>query len=282
MTVYRLSIDHLVIAARTLEEGARFVSSRLGCDMTEGGAHVLMRTHNRLLNLWGGVYLEVIAIDPAAAHTEPPRPRLFSLDDPAMQKRLEAGPQLVHWVARMDRPKSLSRYQSQYPSRIPPVIEMARGDNKWHLSVADNGAFPAWQGAGDGLLPSLIQWESSRHPGTLLPETGIALKSLTGFHARAHLISEQLAWLGATHLMHVEVTDGPPGLVAEFELSDGLTVTIGEAPKAAETETKTDAAAVDETAKPIRKRAKAKKVDATLTDDNPDMAVTETSPANER
>ncbi len=32
--------------------------------MAGGGAHPLMRTHNRLLNLWGGVYLEVIAIDP--------------------------------------------------------------------------------------------------------------------------------------------------------------------------------------------------------------------------
>ncbi len=62
-----LKLDHLVIAARTLDEGARYVAARLGVETAAGGAHPLMRTHNRLLNLYGGAYLEVIAIDPAAA-----------------------------------------------------------------------------------------------------------------------------------------------------------------------------------------------------------------------
>src|ERR1700712_1998311 len=115
MNAFPLRIDHLVIAARTLEEGARFVSSRFGCEMTAAGAHPSMRTHNRLLNLWNGVYLEVIAIDPYAGilQTDAPRARLFALDDPAMQKRLETGPQLMHWVACVDRPKSLGRWQAQ-------------------------------------------------------------------------------------------------------------------------------------------------------------------------
>ncbi len=242
MTVNPLRIDHLVIAARSLDEGAQFVASTLGCEMTAGGAHPSMRTHNRLLNLWNGVYLEVISIDPGATRPvsmDTPRPRLFALDDPALQQRLDAGPQLVHWVARVDRPRSLGRWQAQYPSRIEPVVAMSRGDNRWQLTVSDDGAFPAWQGAGDGLLPSLIQWDSHRHPGSMLPETGIALTSLTGFHARAHLISEQLAWLGATSLMNVEFTGGPPRLVAQFELPDGSTVTIGDSPTAAPDESPT-------------------------------------------
>ncbi|KND55166.1 hypothetical protein BPUN_3119 [Candidatus Paraburkholderia kirkii] len=197
MTEYRLKLDHLVIAARTLEEGAQFVAGKLGVETVPGGAHPLMRTHNRLLNLWGGAYLEVIAIDPLAAAAELPRPRLFALDDPAMQRRLEEhGPQLVHWVARVGRPKSLVRWREQYPERIAPVAAMPRGGNTWGLTVPDDGAFPAWRGAGDGVLPSLIQWDTPRHPSGALPEAGIALRSLMGFHPEAAAISEQLAWLG--------------------------------------------------------------------------------------
>jgi hypothetical protein len=257
MTAHPLHLDHLVIAARTLEEGADFIAAKLGVEMTGGGAHPLMRTHNRLLNLWGGAYLEVIAIDPNAEPIETPRPRLFALDDPAQRKRLEAGPQLVHWVVRVNRPKLLTRWQAQYPERIPAVVPLTRGGNTWDLTVPADGAFPAWQGAGDGLLPSLIQWDTPQHPSESLPETGIALKSLTGFHPRAHLISEQLAWLGASHLMQVEVTAGTPVLVAEFELADGSIVTLGESAESIEAVRQSEVAP----AKPARKRARSKKTE---------------------
>ena len=257
MTAHPLQLDHLVIAARTLEEGADFIAAKLGVEMTGGGAHPLMRTHNRLLNLWGGAYLEVIAIDPNAEPIDTPRPRLFALDDPAQRKRLEAGPQLVHWVAGVKRPKALTRWQAQYPERIPAVVAMTRGGNAWGLTVSGDGAFPAWQGAGDGLLPSLIQWDTPLHPSESLPETGIALKSLTGFHPRAHLISEQLAWLGVSHLMQVEVTTGTPVLVAEFELADGSIVTLGESAESIEALKQAEVTP----AKPARKRAKSRKTE---------------------
>jgi hypothetical protein len=266
MNLHSLQLDHLVIAARTLDEGARFIADKLGVETVEGGAHPLMRTHNRLLNVWGGMYLEVLAIDPDAdsSSAETPRPRLFAMDDPALQARLGSGPQLVHWVGRVDRPKSLGRWQSQYPERIAPVVAMTRGANTWNLTVPDDGAFPSWQGAGDGLLPSLIQWDTPRHPGDTLPETGIALKSLTGFHPRANLVSEQLAWLGASHLMRVEVTEGAPVLVAEFELPDGSIVTIGESIESTKMAESADAA------KRSRKRMQSANIEteAAISDDD--------------
>ena len=277
MTAHSLQLDHLVIAARTLEEGADFIAAKLGVEMTGGGAHPLMRTHNRLLNLWGGAYLEVIAIDPDAESIETPRPRLFALDDPAQRERLEAGPQLVHWVVRVNRPKLLTRWQAQYAERIPAVVPMTRGANAWNLTIPVDGTFPAWQGAGDGLLPSLIQWDTPQHPSESLPETGIALKSLTGFHPRAHLISEQLAWLGVSHLMQVEVTVGTPVLVAEFELADGSIVTLGESAEAIEAAKQPEVAP----AKAARKRAKSKKTeDATAANDT-DAPVETAEPAQD-
>ncbi len=184
-----------------------------------------MRTRNRLLNLWGGVYLEVIAIDPdadASASGTEPRPRLFALDDPSTHARLESGPHLSHWVARVERPKNLTRWQAQYPERIAPVVPMTRGDFTWALTVTDDGAFPAWQGAGDGIVPSLIQWDTPRHPSDVLPETGLALKSLKGFHPQAEVVRAQLDWLGAAHLITLDTTTDAASLVAEIETPAGL------------------------------------------------------------
>ncbi|MGF6465912.1 hypothetical protein QFZ89_001070 [Paraburkholderia youngii] len=220
-----ISLDHLVVSARTLDEGVQYVADTLGVAPAGGGAHPLMRTHNRLLGLWGGVYLEVIAIDPRAAADTPggtaPRPRLFALDDPATQARLENGPYLSHWVARVERPKRLVTWQAQYPQRIAPVVPMTRGDFTWGLTVPDDGSFPAWQGAGDGVLPSLIQWDSTRHPSQSLAPTNLALKALKAVHPRPELIGEQLRWLGAAHLLDVQPTDGAAALVAEFETPEG-------------------------------------------------------------
>ena len=123
MSVSRLALDHLVVSARTLEEGVQYVADTLGVAPAGGGAHPLMRTHNRLLNLWGGAYLEVIAADPHAPSTQAgTRGRLFALDDPATRARLESGPYLSHWVARVEPPKSLERWRAQYPDRIAELV----------------------------------------------------------------------------------------------------------------------------------------------------------------
>ena len=229
MTAQKLHLDHLVITARTLDEGTQYVADTLGVAPAGGGAHPLMRTHNRLLNLWGGVYLEVIAIDPeadaraaAGATGTEPRPRLFALDEPATHERLTNGPYLSHWVARVERPKDLVRWQEQYPERIAPVVPMSRGDFTWGLTVPADGAFPAWQGAGDGIVPSLIQWDTPRHPSEVLPQTGLALKSLKGFHPQADVVGAQLEWLGVAHLITLGMTADAPSLVAEFETPAGL------------------------------------------------------------
>ncbi len=219
MTARSLHLDHLVVAARTLDEGAQFVADTLGVEPVAGGAHPLMRTHNRLLNLSGGAYLEVIAIDPDARPAPgPQRARLFALDDPATHERLANGPYLAHWVVRVERPRSLVRWQAQYPERIAPLVPMTRGDLAWQLSVPDDGAFPGPRGAGDGLAPTLIQWDTPLHPAARLPATGLRLKSLAGFHPRADDVAAELDWLGVSDLIRLAATDGAPALAADIEI----------------------------------------------------------------
>ncbi|SDH81353.1 VOC family protein [Paraburkholderia phenazinium] len=231
MTAHTLQLDHLVISARTLDEGTQYVADTLGVAPAGGGAHPLMRTHNRLLNLWGGGYLEVIAIDPEAeapASDAAARPRVFALDAPKTHARLASGPYLSHWVVRVDRPRNLPRWQAQYPQRIPPVVPMSRGAFTWALAVPDDGAFPSWQGAGDGIVPTLIQWDTAQHPSAVLPETGLALKSLKAVHPQAETVEAHLRWLGAAHLIAVSAPPEAEGaaaeaaLVAEIETPAGL------------------------------------------------------------
>lgn len=222
MAAHSLTLDHLVVAARTLEEGVAYVADTLGIEPAGGGAHPSMRTHNRLFGLWGRAYLEVIAADPDAPAPADgrPRPRLFGLDDPATHARLEQGPYLAHWVARVDRPRELGLWQRQYPARIARVVPMTRGDFGWRLTVPDDGALPAWQGAGDGVLPSLIQWSGARHPCDALPHGDVALTALKAAHPRADTVREQLVWLNAAHLLELDAGE-TPALAAEFDTPRG-------------------------------------------------------------
>ena len=159
-------LDHLVVAARTLDEGAAWVRERLGAECVRGGKHATMGTHNRLLGLGRATYLEVIAIDPDAPR--PTRPRWFELDTPAMQARLAQGPALVHW---MQRTRDLEAELRDYPADVR-IQSFSRNSLRWRLALTPDGSFPA-----GGTLPTLIQWEGA-HPCDSLPDSGIRLESL--------------------------------------------------------------------------------------------------------
>ena len=170
--------DHLVVAARTLEEGAAWVEARLGVAPVPGGKHATMGTHNRLLGLGASAYLEVIAIDPEAP--PPARPRWFALDTPAMRARLARGPALIHWVVRSADIEAAAR---ACPDRLE-ILALSRGDYRWRIGVPPDGRLP-----GDGRSPTIIQWEGDKHPAQALPESGCRLVALdtSGSSPRARL-----------------------------------------------------------------------------------------------
>jgi hypothetical protein len=162
-----LEFDHLVVAARTIEEGSMWIVSRLSAPMVPGGKHAVMGTHNRLLSLGHRRFLEVIAVDPEA--TAPRRPRWFGLDSPAMKARLERGPALIHWVMRTDDIEGALRDD---PEDVE-ILDLARGEYRWRIGVPRDGRLP---GAGD--RPTLIQWLGGLHPGDRLAESGVMLLDL--------------------------------------------------------------------------------------------------------
>ena len=208
-----LSIDHLVIAARTLEEGASWVESRLGVAPAGGGKHALMGTHNRLLALGGNTYLEIIAVDPLAP--APARMRWYALDAPAMRARLERGPALIHWVA--DTP-DIEKAVAAAPMDLGEIVDVERGRYRWRISVARDGSLPA-----AGVFPSLIQWLGER-PGAALPDSGCGLESLDLGHPRATAIYKSLRKLGLGEGEPVEFTDAEPAIVARIRTPGGMAV----------------------------------------------------------
>ena len=77
-----VAVDHLVVAAPSLEAGVAWCEATLGVTPGPGGRHPQFGTHNRLLKIaseaYPQAYLEIIAIDPQAA---PPADRPPSAAD---------------------------------------------------------------------------------------------------------------------------------------------------------------------------------------------------------
>ena len=180
-------VDHLVVAAATLDEGVAWCAATLGVTPTAGGRHPLMGTHNRVFSIatadYPLAYFEIIAIDPGAA--PPGRPRWYGLDDAALQARIAAGPRLVHSVARttmLDMHRWGLINVGQRPGEPVAVQrDTPNGLLSWQLLVPDDGR-PDCGGA----LPTLIQWQGL-HPAEHLPASGVTLQALTlrGVPARA-------------------------------------------------------------------------------------------------
>jgi hypothetical protein len=172
------AVDHLIVAAATLEQGVQWCEATLGVSPGAGGRHPLMGTHNRLLKIaseaFADAYLEIIAIDPGAA--PPQRARWFGLDDPALQARLAAAPRLIHLVARtseLDAMRGrLAAAQLQPGDALSAGRDTPSGPLRWRILVRPDGTLPC-----GGALPTLIQWQG-RHPAAAMPASGVTLQGL--------------------------------------------------------------------------------------------------------
>ena len=205
-----LAVDHLVVAATSLEHGVAWIEERLGVRARAGGRHLAMGTHNALVGLGPLLYLEVIAIDPSGA--PPARPRWYALDDPRMRAHLAESPALVHWAART---RDIETDAARCPVDLGAIMPMRRGDFAWRLTVPDDGHLP-----GRGLVPTLIEW-SGRHPAEALPDSGLRLAALAGEHPEPAPVRSALAVLGFSDAL--KVTYGrTPRLAAMLRTPRGM------------------------------------------------------------
>jgi hypothetical protein len=204
-------VDHLVVAARNLDDGAAWLESRLGVALAPGGKHALMGTHNRLLSLGEGRYIEVIAVDPEAP--PPGRPRWFDLDSAPMQVRLARSPALIHWAVRSD---DIAAAIAATASGNAQILAMTRSGLHWRIGVPASGRL-----AQSGIAPTVLEWEGG-HPSERLAESGCRLEQLILRHPQAR---ETLAALHRAGLPPTEPVEAQPtgrGLQARIRTPRGI------------------------------------------------------------
>jgi Glyoxalase-like domain len=197
----KAELDHLVVIAKSLEEGSVFVREHLGLEMQPGGRHERMGTHNTLLRIGTRSYLEVIAVDRLGI--KPAMPRWFDLDT------FQGAPRLAHWVVRVPA-------ENLEQLRLPehgPVHAMTRGPFSWRITIPTDGSLPT-----AGLIPTLIAWDStSSHPCDVLEPSGCRLIRLEGSHPAADQVAMQIAALGLEGLIELET--GPVSLRAILQIA---------------------------------------------------------------
>lgn len=206
------SLDHLVFAAPDLEEGVRLVTALTGVTPAPGGPHVGLGTHNALLSLGGGAYLEIIGID--RSQPDPGRPRPFGLDE-------GRPPRLAAFVGHPDAGETIegiierSRAAGHDPGEVRPMSRITPDGRElsWRLTAADR------QPGGGGLVPFLIDWGSTPSPAVTSP-AGCTLVELVGYHPEPGPVRAALSALGmdieirpADQVALVATIDGPTGRV---------------------------------------------------------------------
>ncbi|EBA12551.1 VOC family protein [Roseobacter sp. CCS2] len=198
-----LKLDHLAVACTNLVEGTAWVEEQLGVTLQPGGQHARFGTHNTLLGLADGLYLEVIAKEPGAVPDA--GHAWFGLDD-------FTGPaRLGNWICQTD---DLVRALAKAPAEVGTPRALTRADLKWQITVPDDGSLPY-----NGAFPTLIEWaEGTHHPADRLPQSGVTLLTFEVSHPDADHLSQMMELEDD----RVTLKAGPFGMRATFNTPHGL------------------------------------------------------------
>ena len=213
MQAFKSWVDHLVVVARTREEGADYCERMLGVRAQGGGAHALMGTHNRLLHLGGNTYLETIAVNPDAP--PPGSKRWFGMDLPEVRERTRNGPWLATFVAATD---DIEACVAAVPD-LGVVHDLQRDNIRWRMAIRTDGAQPEFGG-----LPTLIQWPPGVHATNSMPDSGCHLLELEIRHPDPDAllaIHRRIGLGGETRLRVVRSAIAEAGLSAKIATPHG-------------------------------------------------------------
>lgn len=206
----RANVDHLVYGVPNLDAGIDAVERLLGVRAAFGGQHTGRGTHNALLSLGTGAYLEIIAPDPGQPPPDNPRP--FALDS-------LTEPRLVHWATRVSGIEDVAdsaRKAGYDPGVVLPMSRKRPDGAELHWQLTARPQIPA-----GGLVPFLIEWApGTPHPSSTSP-TGAHLADLSAEHPHPDEVERMLEALGID--LHVDEA-ARPALIATIEGPNGTVV----------------------------------------------------------
>lgn len=203
-------IDHLLYASSDLKRGMNEIEALLGVRPVRGGHHPQYGTHNALLSLGPGKYLEIIARDP-----DLPAPKLGALVDLSAS----CDSHLITWVLRTENIQESATAANRADIGLGQVESGRRtrtdgSEISWQLT--DPYAMPM-----SGAIPFLINWGKATHPSGSVPVSG-ELVELTINHPEPDKVRRALSVLG----VEVKVVEADEfGIFAEV-LTENGSVTI--------------------------------------------------------
>lgn len=226
----KTQIDHLVVVAKTLDQGVQWCEATFGIAPGLGGEHAQFGTHNRLFKIATPAnplaYLEIIAVNGSAARSSnAPRKRWFDMDDEAMKAAAAVAPRLVHFVASTSDIQAGRTALRALDIERGPAVQASRHSRRgllqWQITVREDG-----QRLFDGALPTLIQWGKADdadplrlHPRNSLPRSGVSLQTLAITHPSADKLYLAYEAIGLTGIV---ISAGPANIVATFQSPRGV------------------------------------------------------------
>ena len=238
----KTQIDHIVVLARSLEQGVAWCEATLGITPETGGEHPQFGTHNRLFKIatpgFPLAYFEIIAIkniavkavntpanDQNKAQNSPKNSRWFDMDDVALQAAVAKEPRLVHFVAQTDDIQAGRAALKVLGIDRGPAVEASRHTRKgrleWKITVRDDG-----QRLFNGALPSLIQWGKTNaeeplrlHPRNTLPRSGVSLQSVAVTSPTPEKLQAAYDAIGLTGVM---LSQGDANITVTLKTPKGL------------------------------------------------------------
>ena len=198
-----MELDHIAVSGATLEEATEHVESSLGVKLQFGGTHQHYGTHNRLLHLADGIYLEAIAIDKNLQR--PPFPRWFNLDN------FKGPPRITNWICRS---RNIKKDLAELSINDTKIVQLQRNHLRWLMYSPTNGMLPF-----DGTFPALLQWQTSPHPVENMLNSGCRLKHMTIYHPEISKIQEKMRFFSDPRISFR--TYASFGFFADFETPHG-------------------------------------------------------------
>lgn len=196
-------LDHIMYAVPDLDAGVKAIAAQLGVQPVAGGAHPGQGTHNALLSLGDGQYLEIIAPDPA-------QPLAGTLGEEIRDARMSC---VRTWAVATDDLDAVQR-TAQTLGFTARRVAMSRATPagptlNWELMFVSGHPFGE-------LFPFFIDWLESPHPSATTIQGGM-LESFTISTSDPDAFAGLMA---AFDVGQIEVIEGPDGLAAEIRTPD--------------------------------------------------------------
>ena len=180
MAAPELVVDHLVWCVPSVAEGIEMFEALTGVRPCIGGQHLGLGTHNALLSLGDGVYLEILAVDPAQDTQEA---RWIGIDCPTK-------PCLATYCVQRSDGGTLDDVATSAATKgydVGSIKDYSRENTegktlRWRLA-ADHHTKGYEQLPCRGLVPFIVDWSVNplTHPSAISPK-GCRLAELRAYH----------------------------------------------------------------------------------------------------